>query len=110
MTESKTIECNGATVEVTVNDAGAVMTDIIPKENGYYTVEHNDNNLTINITDDKIYLLFDESNIFIPHREGVIPRVVGRHCLPGWLMGELRLLGFEFGGDYDDSGWFGDQQ
>jgi hypothetical protein len=108
MTEETVVELNGAEIRVRVNNAGAVTTKILGPEQGHHTIKAPDgDSLTVNVTEDTAYVRFSEGSIHIPHDDGTIPRVVGHKMLPGWLMGQLRLLGFEMCEEY---GWSDDDE
>lgn len=108
MTEETVVELNGARVRVNVNDAGAVTTRILGPEEGYYEIENPDGEtLMVNVCEDKAYIMFEEGNVHVPHDDGTIPRVAGRKMFPGWLIGQLRLLGFETSEKY---GWSDDDE
>lgn len=108
MTEQTEIELNGAKIRVTCNDAGAVTTRILGPDTGYHTITNpNGDELTVNVTDDTAYVKFSEGSIHIPHDDGTIPRVIGHKTLPGWMVGQLRLLGFEMSEEY---GWSDDDE
>jgi hypothetical protein len=96
MTEETEVELNGARIRVICNDAGAVTTKILGPEEGYHTIKSpSGDELTVKVTEDKAYVNFSEGAVHIPHDDGTIPRVAGHKMLPGWLIGQLRLLGFQ---------------
>lgn len=97
--QSETVTIDGLEISVTLQPNGTVSASPVPVDPGTtHTFNHHGGRVVLRVRDEKIYVTSDGPIHFgIPYADdGTIPAIIGRKSLPGWLMKELRSLGFHY--------------